>query len=93
MANCDVCGKTVEKKDDVAVLGIFAGGDWYYVLALPLHIRCDPSRAQYIVHPGFEPVVDDRPEYDKRLLPADEVADREQRWTAAWEKLQEDSDA
>lgn len=51
-------------------------------------IRCSPSRAQHIVHPDFKPVVDDRPQFDKRnpeVFPTEEkVKEFEKRWTLGW---------
>ena len=47
-------------------------------------ITCSPSRAQHIVHPDFELVVDDREAYDKRLFDKDKALMFERRWTSAW---------
>jgi hypothetical protein len=67
------------------------------------HIRCSPSRAQHIVHPDFEPVVDDRYIFDKRLWTdpdhpvclkhgPDYVKECERRYTEAWVQLQDECD-
>jgi hypothetical protein len=48
------------------------------------HIKCSPSRAQYIVNPDFEPVVDYRPEYDKRRRNVFERSQSEIKYSNAW---------
>lgn len=84
---CDKCGMPVARKDSALWLAVTAGevkAPGLFVFD-ERHIRCSPSRAQYI--PSFN-VVDDRPEYDKRLLqPAERLA-REALWTAAFNQLQ-----
>src|SRR5690349_5283066 len=88
--NCDKCGKPVVKREDATWLNVEAG----YMNGLGLlvygnrHIRCSPSRAQYIVHPDFAPVIDPRPEFDKTLVPEDERREMTRRYTDAWLRLQ-----
>ncbi len=51
------------------------------------HIRCNPTTAQFIVDPAFEPV---RAEgaFAKSHLDAAWVAEQEERVTRAWRRLQ-----
>jgi hypothetical protein len=88
---CDVCGQEVD--------GIIHS-DLYlrYVLGeIPVeqlhisperHIRCNPSMAQFIVDPAFEPLSCDGP-FAKQFLDTSFVAAQEQRVTQAWRRLQE----
>jgi hypothetical protein len=52
------------------------------------HLRCNPVVAQFIVDPGFEPVVVEGFFAKSELDPAD-VAAREELVTRAWRRLQE----
>lgn len=86
---CDKCGQEVSNWDDIiAMEAIIYGEPFGLFVFAARHIRCSPSRAQYIVHPDFTQVVDDRPEYDKRLRDPGEVAELEAAWTAAWVEAQ-----
>ena len=88
---CEVCGRDVEAVSD---------SDLYlrYVLGeVPLerlhqtperHIRCNPALAQYIVDPGFEPVVC-AGMFGKANLDSEFVRDQETRVTRGWRRLQE----
>ncbi len=83
---CDKCLLPVNKKENLAQLYAEIG----IVEALASlnspnrHIRCSPSRAQYIVHKDFPPVVDNRPDFDKRRQKrADRIA-QEKIYTNAW---------
>jgi hypothetical protein len=51
------------------------------------HIVCDPALAQYIIDPGFPPVVCEGV-FDKRTLDAEFVAREEARVTRGWQRLQ-----
>jgi hypothetical protein len=86
---CDRCGKICQPEDNavniMAETGMF--NPFNIFLASTFHIRCSPSRAQYIVHPAFPPVFDNRPEYDKRLI-ADN-SEMEEKYTKAWMKLRQ----
>ena len=87
---CDKCGKTIEKKDSATWLAVEAGemdGLGLFVFR-DRHIQCSPSRAQFVI--GLD-IVDDRPEYDKRLLSVEARVNRENRWTNAFNKLQEEN--
>jgi len=89
--NCDMCGEIVSHKEDATVLeALVYKRPSTIFLASARHIRCSPSRAQYIVHEKFDSIIDHREAYDKRCLPAPMREAGETLWTAAWEKLQED---
>lgn len=89
--NCDICGEIVSHKEDATVLeALVYKRPTTVFLASARHIRCSPSRAQYIVHEKFDSIIDHREAYDKRCLPAPMREAGETLWTAAWEKLQED---
>lgn len=92
---CDKCNKEVTPGSDACTIDEIAwdtpharGGWPAHMFSLRRCIRCSPSRAQHIVHPDFEPVVDDRPEYDKRLMPKEERDTREKQMTQAWVEAQ-----
>ena len=86
---CDKCNKEVTPGNDACTLDEIAWNDPHgHMFSRRRCIRCSPSRAQHIVHPDFEPVVDDRPEFDKRLMPKEERDRREKQMTEAWVKAQ-----
>ncbi|MDP1796688.1 MAG: hypothetical protein Q8K78_04370 [Planctomycetaceae bacterium] len=88
---CEVCGEEVE---DITVSDLYLR----YVLgevearslmtAPERHLRCNPTVAQFIVDPAFPPVVVEGPFAKSNLDPAD-VAQREERVTRGWRRLQE----
>jgi hypothetical protein len=88
---CDVCGADVEAIVDSDLYLRYILGE-VSPLVLPSqrerHIRCNPTLAQYIVDPGFEPV---RCEgfFAKESLDPGYVAEQEARVTRAWRRLQE----
>ena len=88
---CDVCDQEVSKGEDATWLdGIRTGENLSVLVNHAGHIKCSPSRAQYIIAPEFGlPVVDERPEYDKRLRDPSEVEELEREFTNAWYELQE----
>jgi hypothetical protein len=86
MRDCIRCGKEVHPKDDLGRLEIFLGNA-FGIFAQDIHIACSPSRAQFI--PKLN-VVDDRPEYDKRLMPVAKREELEKKFTFAWQQLQTD---
>mgnify|MGYP003645158130 CR=1 FL=1 len=89
MGMCDVCEKKVEYKDDASVIEAIAyDKPAAAFISNPRHINCSPSRAQYIVHEDFGPIVDERESYDKRLLPEAMRRKREQLYTDAFVILQ-----
>ncbi len=87
---CEVCGRDVENIPD---------SDLYlrYILGeVPLeklhlqpecHIRCHPELAQFIVDPGFVPVICAGP-FAKDALDPLFVAEEEVRVTRGWKRLQ-----
>jgi hypothetical protein len=90
---CDICDCHVLHTEDSTVLDAIAYGSAVTVfINNPRHIRCSPSRAQYIMHDDFEAIVDDRQAFDKRLLPEEMRVKRENIYTDAWVKLQAEGD-
>ena len=88
---CFRCGQPVHLADSVAMLEGKLGHLINCITAPSIHIRCSPSRAQFIMHPAFgEPAVDTRPEYDKRLQAQWRVQHTEEKTTKAWMSLQEE---
>jgi hypothetical protein len=88
--NCDKCNKPVEKWDDVTWLISIADNAPTIILTTnPRHIRCSPSRAQYIIHDDFLRVKEWRHEYDKyKLYSSNRIKELEYKWTRAWLMLQ-----
>lgn len=88
---CEVCGDEVEDitDSDLYLRYIIGEIEARYLMTAPeRHLRCNPVLAQFIVDPDFEPVAVEGP-FDKRLMPADEVASREALTTRGWRRLQE----
>lgn len=88
---CEVCGGDVEGITDSDlylryVLGEVAPEKLH--LLRERHIRCNPTLAQFIVDPQFEPVRCEGP-FAKDQLDAAFVAEQEARVTRAWRRLQE----
>ncbi len=88
---CDVCGAEVEemKHSDLYlayILGEVALDQLH--LRSERHIRCNPTTAQFIVDPAFEPLVCTGP-FAKSGLDAAYVAEMEDRVSRAWRRLQE----
>jgi hypothetical protein len=90
MNKCDKCGRPVAYHEDATVLLAKVEGRSELVLSFSArHIRCDPSRAQYIVDPKFKPpVIDPRPEHDKRNKDPMVVSFTESVFTTAWYEMQ-----
>lgn len=83
---CDKCHQPVTPTTDAVAIECEMTRNWVGLLINhPRHITCSPSRAQYIVHPEFQPVVDERPEFDKRLMPEAKRHYWEAQWTAAFD--------
>lgn len=88
---CEVCGQDVE---DIAQSDLYLR----YVIGLvdpevlhtapERHIRCNPTLAQFIVDPDFEPVCVTGP-FDKRTLDPAYVRQRESLVTRGWQRLRE----
>lgn len=87
--SCDKCGQPVLPREDAVILDAIQYGEPLLMLFnQPRHITCSPSRAQYVCHPDFPPVVDKRKQYDKRLVAEDVRYLRELDATTAWDKMQ-----
>lgn len=88
---CDVCGEDVSdiRHSDLYLRFVIGMLDPEVLHTSPeRHLRCNPALAQFIVDPGFEPVVVEGP-FDKRQLDADYVRQQEELVTRGWRKLQE----
>jgi hypothetical protein len=87
---CDVCGKDVEAITESDLYLRYIMGE-VSPLELPKqrerHIRCNPTMAQFIVDPAFEPVVCDTV-FAKANLDAGFVLEQEALVTRAWKRLQ-----
>ena len=87
---CDVCGQDVPliEGSDLYLRFVIGMVEGRALLSAPeRHIRCNPALAQFIVDPGFKPVIVDGPA-DKRNLAAGVVAEQERLVTAGWQRLQ-----
>src|SRR4051794_30235103 len=88
---CDVCGQEVEQITDSDLYLRYVLGE-VSPLELPTtrerHIRCNPETAQYIVDPDFAPV-SCAGFFAKESLDPAFVAEREERVTRAWRRLQQ----
>lgn len=88
---CDVCGDEVAEiiESDLYLRYVIGEVSARQLLSAPeRHIRCNPTLAQFIVDPGFEPVVVTGPFAKSELDPA-EVRRREDLLTRGWRRLQE----
>lgn len=88
---CDVCGKDVEGilESDLYLRYVIGEVDPETLHTLPeRHISCNPVLAQFIVHPDFEPVCADG-DFDKRLMDASFVRQRESVVTRGYRRLRE----
>src|SRR5436309_323737 len=88
---CEVCGVDVPDITDSDLYLRYVLGEIearQLMTAPERHLRCNPVMAQFIVDPQFEPVVVEGP-FDKRSLDPAEVAQREERTTRAWRRLQQ----
>lgn len=88
---CEVCGREVADITDSDlylryVIGETAGRQ---LLSSPeRHLRCNPTLAQFIVDPSFDPVVVTGP-FAKAELDAADVLARERLVSAGWRRLQD----
>ncbi len=88
---CDVCGREVESVTDSDLYLRYVLGEVppdRLTTTPDRHIRCDPTLAQFIVDPGFEPVRCEGPFGKEQLDPA-YVAEQQSQVTRAWRRLQE----
>jgi hypothetical protein len=88
---CEVCGGDVEGITESDLYLRYVLGEVrpekLHILR-ERHIRCNPTLAQFIVDPQFEPVPCEGPFAKKELDPA-YVAEQEAQVTRAWRRLQE----
>jgi len=88
---CDVCGQDVAEITDSDLYLRYVLGEvppeQLHRLRVR-HLRCNPSLAQFIVDPGFEPVRCEGPFAKEQLDPA-YVAEQEAHVTRGWRRLQE----
>jgi hypothetical protein len=88
---CEVCGGDVEGIPESDLYLRYVLGEVrpekLHILR-ERHIRCNPTLAQFIVDPQFEPVYCEGPFAKKELDPA-YVAEQEAQVTRAWRRLQE----
>lgn len=88
---CEVCGDEVVDITDSDLYLRFVMGEveGRALMSTPeRHLRCNPVVAQFIVDPGFEPVVVEGVFSKSELDPVD-VSRREAFVTRAWRRLQE----
>lgn len=88
---CEVCDDEVEDitESDLYLRYVTGQLDGRSLLATPeRHIRCNPTEAQFIVDPAFEPVIVEGVFAKSELDPAF-VAERESLLTRGWQRLQE----
>jgi hypothetical protein len=88
---CDVCGEEVEEITDSDLYLRYVLGEVrpeQLHLVRERHIRCNPVLAQFIVDPGFEPVLCEGA-FGKESLDPAYVTVEEARVTRGWRRLQE----
>jgi hypothetical protein len=88
---CDVCGQDVEAMIDSDLYLRYILGEVRpdQLMGTPeRHIRCNPTMAQFIIDPAFEPMTCEGP-FAKENLDRDYVQAEEERVTRAWRRLQE----
>lgn len=89
--NCEVCGEYVHNisQSDLYLRYIIGEISSRQLLSSPeRHVRCNPTLAQFIIDPSFEPVVVEGP-FAKSSLDPESVAQRESLVTRGWRRLQE----
>ena len=92
-SRCDKCGEPGDRAQDITMVEAMAFDEPITTYAyMARHIRCSPSRAQYILVEPYG-IPDARPQYDKRIHEKNgltvEVAERERQFTAGYRKLLE----
>ena len=88
---CAVCGGDVESiaESDLYLRFVIGLIDPEVLhISTEKHIRCNPTLAQFIVDPAFEPISVDGA-FDKRTLDRDFVITREELVTRGWRRLNE----
>src|SRR5271165_1006966 len=88
---CEVCGQDVAEITDSDlylryVLGEVPPEELH--LRRERHLRCNPTLAQYVIDPGFNPPVVCEGPFAKRNLDPTFVAAEEERVTRGWRRLQ-----
>ena len=92
MPDCDRCGQSVKKSENVVELQILIPHKSpLKYLTKARHIRCSPSSAQWIIHEDFELVIDNRPKYTKDQYPSWKRQIFEDIYTEAWLELIENT--
>ncbi len=95
--NCKVCGEPVEFSDSAYALSAVVEHrvtdpgallSFWRGLRGDKHIRCSPSRAQYIMDENFPQVVDTRPESSAANLDPQMLANAVAIYTLCWRELQ-----
>jgi hypothetical protein len=88
---CDVCGQEVEGITESDLYLRYVLGE-VRIEALhqsrERHIRCNPTMAQFIADPRFEPIHCDGP-FSRENLDAESAAEEQARVTRAWQRLQQ----
>ena len=88
---CEVCGDEVAEitESDLYLRLVIGEIQPRLLMTAPeRHLRCNPTQSQFIADPGFEPVAVEG-FFDKRLLDASQVREREELVTRGWKRLQE----
>ena len=88
---CDVCGGEVKNiiESDLYLRYVLGEIDSRALLSgSERHIRCNPTQAQFIVDPAFDPVVVDGP-FNKAELDVESVRQQEELVTRGWRRLRE----
>jgi hypothetical protein len=88
---CEVCGEEVEDLTQSDLYLRYVTGEVparVLMTARERHLRCNPTLAQFIVDPTFEPVVVEGP-FDKRQLDPADVARRDDLVTRGYRRLRE----
>ncbi len=88
---CEVCGDEVEDLTQSDLYLRYVTGEVparVLMTARERHLRCNPTLAQFIVDPAFEPVVVEGP-FDKRRLDPADVARREDLVTRGYRRLRQ----
>ena len=88
---CDVCGEEVEDLIDSDLYLRYILGEVLpekLTISQERHLRCNPATAQFIVDPGFDPVLCDGP-FSKFEMDPKFVSQEETRITRGWQRLQQ----
>jgi hypothetical protein len=89
---CEVCGGDVEEMTDSDLYLRYVIGELdpeVLHTTRERHVRCNPTLAQFIVDPEFQPPVAVAGAFDKRQLDPSFVREREVLVTRGWRRLRE----